>query len=73
LEEEELQSQLMAEGHYKIDEDDASHSCHENIPDTIILESNEKRSKLSTMRKKEKRSKLGTKRSKLSRWTKLST
>jgi len=31
----------MAEGHYKIDEDDASHSCHENIPDTIILESNE--------------------------------
>jgi predicted CopG family antitoxin len=41
MEEEELQSQLMAEGHYKIDEDDASHSCHENIPDTIILESNE--------------------------------
>lgn len=41
MEEEELQSQLMAEGHYEIDEDDASHSCHENIPDTIILESNE--------------------------------
>jgi hypothetical protein len=41
MEEEELQSQLMAEGHYKIDEDDASHSYHENIPDTIILESNE--------------------------------
>jgi hypothetical protein len=29
MEEEELQSQLMAEGHYKIDEDDANHSCHE--------------------------------------------
>jgi hypothetical protein len=41
MEEEELQSQLMAEGHYKIDEDEASHSCHENVPDTIILESNE--------------------------------
>lgn len=41
IEKEELQSQLMVEGHYKIDEDDASHSCHENVPDTIILESNE--------------------------------
>jgi hypothetical protein len=41
MEEEELQSQLMAEGHYMINEDDASHSCHENVPDTIILESNE--------------------------------
>jgi hypothetical protein len=41
MEEEELQSQLMAEGHYMIDEDDASHSCHEHIPDTTILESKE--------------------------------
>jgi hypothetical protein len=41
MEEEELQSQLMAEGHYMIDEDDASHSCHEHAPDTIILESKE--------------------------------
>lgn len=41
MEEEELQSQLMAEGHYMIDEDNASHSCHENVPDTIILKSNE--------------------------------
>jgi hypothetical protein len=41
MEEEELQSQLMAERQYMIDEDDASHSCHENVPDTIILESNE--------------------------------
>jgi hypothetical protein len=41
MEEEELQSQLMAEGHYMIDEDDASHSCYEHVPDTIILESNE--------------------------------
>jgi hypothetical protein len=41
MEEEELQSQLMAERHYMIDDDDASHSCHENVPDTIILESNE--------------------------------
>jgi hypothetical protein len=41
IEEEELQSQLMAQGHYMIDEDDASHSCHEHVPDTIILESKE--------------------------------
>lgn len=39
IEEEELQSQLMAQGHYMIDEDDASHSCHEHVPDTTILES----------------------------------
>jgi len=31
----------MAHGHYMIDEDDASHSCHEHVPDTIILESKE--------------------------------
>jgi hypothetical protein len=41
IEEEELQSQLMAYGHYMIDEDDASHSCHEHVPETIILESKE--------------------------------
>jgi acetylglutamate synthase len=41
MEEEELQSQLMAEGHYMSDEDDASHSCHEYVPDTTILESKE--------------------------------
>jgi hypothetical protein len=41
MEEEDLQSQLMAEGHYMIDEDDASHSCHEHVPDTTILESKE--------------------------------
>jgi hypothetical protein len=40
-EKEELQSQLMAQGHYMIDEDDASHSCHELVPDTTILESKE--------------------------------
>jgi hypothetical protein len=39
--EEEIQSQLMAHGHYMIDEDDASHSCHEHAPETIILESKE--------------------------------
>jgi hypothetical protein len=31
----------MAQGHYMIDEDDASHSCHDHVPDTIILESKE--------------------------------
>jgi hypothetical protein len=41
IEEEELQSQLMAQEHYMIDEDDASHSCHEHVPDTTILESKE--------------------------------
>jgi hypothetical protein len=41
IEEEELQNQLMAQGHYMIDEDDASHSCHEHVPDTTILESKE--------------------------------
>jgi hypothetical protein len=41
MEEKELQSQLMAEGHYMIDEDDASHSCHEHVSDTTILESKE--------------------------------
>jgi hypothetical protein len=41
MEEEELQSQLMAEGHYMIDEDDASHFCYEHVPDTTILKSKE--------------------------------
>jgi hypothetical protein len=41
IEEEELQSQLMAEGHYMIDDDNASHSCHEHVPDTTILQSKE--------------------------------
>jgi hypothetical protein len=41
MEEEELQSRLMDEGHYMIDEDDASHSCHEHVSNIIILESNE--------------------------------
>jgi hypothetical protein len=37
IEKKELQSQLMAQWHYMIDEDDASHSCHEHVPDTTIL------------------------------------
>jgi hypothetical protein len=41
MEEEELQSQLIAERHYMIDEDDASHSCHKHVPGTTILESKE--------------------------------
>jgi hypothetical protein len=41
IEEEKLQSQLMAPENYMIDEDDASHSCHEHVPDTTILESKE--------------------------------
>jgi len=41
IEEEEFQSQLMARGHYMIDEDDASHSYHEHVPYTTILESTE--------------------------------
>jgi hypothetical protein len=41
IEEEELQNQLMAQGHYMIDEDDASHSDHEHVPAITILESEE--------------------------------
>jgi hypothetical protein len=41
IEEEELQSELMAQGNYMIDEDDASHYCHEHVLDTTILESKE--------------------------------
>jgi len=29
----------MAQGHYMIDEDDASHTCHGHVPDTTLLES----------------------------------
>lgn len=41
LEEEELQIQLMAQGHYMIDEDDASHSCHEHVPTITMFETEE--------------------------------
>jgi len=41
IEEDELQSQLIAQGHYMVDEDNASHSCHEHVSDTTILESKE--------------------------------
>jgi hypothetical protein len=41
IEEEELQNQLMAQGYYMIDEDDASHSDHEHVPAITILESEE--------------------------------
>jgi hypothetical protein len=40
IEEEEFRSQLMAERHYMIDEDDASYSCHEHVP-TITMFKNE--------------------------------
>jgi hypothetical protein len=41
IEEEEFQNQLMAEGHYMIDEDDASHSCHEHVPTITMFENEE--------------------------------
>jgi len=41
IEEEELQSQLMARGHYMIDEDEFINSCHEHVPATTIFESEE--------------------------------
>jgi len=41
IEEEELQSQLRAQDHYMIDEDDATHSCHDHIHGTTITESKE--------------------------------
>jgi hypothetical protein len=40
-EEEEFQSQLMARGHYMIDEDESSNSCHEHVTATTIFESEE--------------------------------
>lgn len=40
MEKEELQSQLMA-GHYMIDEDESSNSCHEHVPAITIFESEE--------------------------------
>jgi len=48
IEEEEFQSQLMAKGHYMIDEDDASHSCHEHVPTITMFE--KRRSTWSTQR-----------------------
>jgi hypothetical protein len=41
IEEEEFRSQLMAEGNYMIDEDDASHSCHEHFPTITMFENEE--------------------------------
>jgi hypothetical protein len=41
IEEEELLSHLMAAGHYMIDEDDASHSCHEHVPTITMFENKE--------------------------------
>jgi hypothetical protein len=41
IEEEEFRSQLMAEGHYMIDEDDASYSCHEHVPTITMFENKE--------------------------------
>lgn len=41
VEEEELLSQLMAAGHYMIDEDDVSHSCHEHVPTITMFENEE--------------------------------
>jgi hypothetical protein len=37
MEEEELQSQLMAERHYMIDEDDSSNPYHEHVQATNTL------------------------------------
>jgi len=41
MEEEELQSQLMAERHYMIDEDDSSNHHHEHVQATTTLGSEE--------------------------------
>jgi uncharacterized coiled-coil protein SlyX len=41
IEEEEFRSQLMAEGHYMIDEDNASYSCHEHVPIITMFENEE--------------------------------
>jgi hypothetical protein len=41
IEDEEFQSQLTAKGHYMIDEDESSNSCHEHVPTTPIFESEE--------------------------------
>jgi hypothetical protein len=41
IEEEEFRSQLMAEGHYMIDEDDASYSCHKHVPIITMFENEE--------------------------------
>jgi hypothetical protein len=39
MEEEEFQSQLMARGHYMIDEDESSNPHHEHVQATTTLES----------------------------------
>jgi pimeloyl-CoA synthetase len=41
IKEEEFQSQLMVRGNYMIDEDESINTCHEHIPTTTILESEE--------------------------------
>jgi hypothetical protein len=41
IEEEEFRSQLMAEGNYMIDEDNASYSCHEHVPTITMFENEE--------------------------------
>jgi uncharacterized coiled-coil protein SlyX len=41
IEEEELQSQLMAERHYVVDEDDSSNHHHEHVQATTTLGSEE--------------------------------
>jgi len=41
IEEEELQGQVMVEGHYMIDEDDFSNLHHEHVQDTATFESEE--------------------------------
>jgi len=41
IEDEKFQSQLIAKGHYMINEDESSNSCHEHVLVTNILESEE--------------------------------
>jgi hypothetical protein len=38
IEDEEFQSQLMARGHYMIDDDESNNSCHEHIQATTTLD-----------------------------------
>jgi hypothetical protein len=51
MEEEEFQGQLMAKGHYMIDEEAGSNSCHEHVQATTtfgsekIVDNNEKEEK----------------------------
>jgi len=57
-----------------IDEDDASHSCHEHGPDTTILESKEivDNNEVKKKKKKKKKGRKFSKKSKLSIKSKLS-